>query len=191
MNIRLYAVRLLQPLNAAERSALARFLPPERQARSETPEALCAYALLHHALRSLYGWEILPQLSYGEHGKPCFASHPEVHFSLSHTRGAALLAVHEQSVGADIERLRPVSETMRARFHAESDEDFWRFWVQRESRCKRAGISAVALRGREAPLTPDERVFVFTPFPDYTASVAACSGAIIDKPICLTPQELI
>ena len=191
MNIRLYAVRISQPLNAAELSALARFLPPERQARSKTPEALCAYALLHRALRDLCGWETLPELSFGEHGKPCFAAHPDVHFSLSHTRGAALLAVHEQSVGADIERLRPVSERMRAHFHAESDEDFWHSWVQRESRCKRAGRSAVALRDREVPPIPNERVFVFTPFSDYTASVATCSGAVIDKPICLTVQELI
>ena len=48
MNIRLYAVRISQPLSEAELSALARFLPPERQDRAKTPEALCAYALLCH-----------------------------------------------------------------------------------------------------------------------------------------------
>ena len=142
MNIRLYAVRISQPLSEAELSALARFLPPERQDRIKTSEPLCAYALLCRALHELYGLEDLPQLSYGEHGKPYFASHPDVHFSLSHTRGAALLAVHNEPIGADIECLRPVSGAMRTRFHAANDANFWRLWVQRESRCKRAGISA-------------------------------------------------
>ena len=191
MNIRLYAVRISQPLSEAELSALARFLPPARQDRARTPEALCAYALLHRALRDLYGWEDIPRLSYGAHGKPYFAAHPDVHFSLSHTHGAALLAVHDEPVGADIERLRPVSDAMLARFHAADDADFRRLWVQRESRCKRAGLSAVALRDREMPSVPNERVFALKPFSDYTACVCTCSDADVDKLICLTAQELI
>ena len=191
VNIELYAVRISQPLSEAELSALARFLPPARQDRAKTPEALCAYALLCRALRDLYGWENLPQLSYGEHGKPYFAAHPDVHFSLSHTRGAALLAVHDEPVGADIECFRPVSDAMRTRFHAENDVDFWSLWARRESRCKRAGISAVALRDREVPSVPNERIFALEPFSDYVASVCTCSGADVDKLICLTAQELI
>ena len=100
VNIRLYAVKSDRPLSEAERSTLARFLPPERQDRIKTSEPLCAYALLCRALHELYGLEDLPQLSYGEHGKPYFASHPDVHFSLSHTRGAALLAGHNEPIGA-------------------------------------------------------------------------------------------
>ena len=121
VNIRLYAVKLDRPLSEAERSTLACFLPPERQDRIKTSEPLCAYALLCRALHELYGLEDLPQLSYGDHGKPYFASHPDVHFSLSHTRGAALLAVHNEPIGADIECLRPVSGAMRTRFHAAND----------------------------------------------------------------------
>ena len=191
MNIRLYAVRISQPLSEAELSALARFLPPERQDRARTTEALCVYALLHRALRELYGWEDIPQLAYGEHGKPYFAAYPDVHFSLSHTRGAALLAVHDEPVGADIEFLRPVSDVMRVRFHAANDADFWRLWVQRESRCKRAGLSAVALRDGEVPSVPNERVFALEPFSGYAASVCTCSDADVDKLMCLTVKELI
>ena len=158
VNIRLYAVKLDRPLSEAERSTLARFLPPERQDRIKTSEPLCACALLCRALHELYGLEDLPQLSYGEHGKPYFASHPDVHFSLSHTRGAALLAVHNEPIGADIECLRPVSG---------------------------------AMRDREVPSFPNERVFALEPFPDYTVSVCTCSDADVDKPIYLTVKELI
>ena len=187
MNIRLYAVRISQPLSEAELSALARFLPPERQDRAKTPEALCAYALLCRALHELYGLEDLPQLSYGEHGKPYFASHPDVHFSLSHTRGAALLAVHNEPIGADIECLRPVSGAMRTRFHAANDADFWRLWVHRESRC----ISAVSLRNGEVPVVPNERVFVFSPFSDSLAGICTDSNAETDKLIRFTVDDLI
>ena len=102
-----------------------------------------------------------------------------------------LLAVHNEPIGADIECLRPVSGAMRTRFHAANDANFWCLWVQRESRCKRAGISAVALRDREVPSFPNERVFALEPFPDYTAGVCTCSDADVDKPIYLTVKELI
>ena len=101
------------------------------------------------------------------------------------------LFIHNEPIGADIECRRPVSGAMRTRFHAANDADFWRLWVQRESRCKRAGISAVALRDREVPRFPNERVFALEPFPDYTASVCTCSDADVDKPIYLTVKELI
>ena len=197
MDIRLYALELARPLRADERERLLAHLPyslRERLAQKapmKRDDSLCAYASLHFALHDLRDWETLPDMAYGEHGKPYFASHPDVHFSLSHTRGAALLAVHNEPIGADIECLRPVSGAMRTRFHAANDADFWRLWVQRESRCKRAGISAVALRDREVPSFPNERVFALEPFPDYTAGVCTCSDADVDKLICLTAQELI
>lgn len=197
MDIRLYALELARPLRADERERLLAHLPyslRERLAQKapmKRDDSLCAYAALHFALHDLRDWETLPDMAYGEHGKPYFASHPDVHFSLSHTRGAALLAVHNEPIGADIECLRPVSGAMRTRFHAANDADFWRLWVQRESRCKRAGISAVALRDREVPSFQNERVFALEPFPDYTASVCTCSDADVDKPIYLTVKELI
>ena len=178
-------VRLLAHLPYSLRERLAQKAPMKRD------DSLCAYASLHFALHDLRDWETLPDMAYGEHGKPYFASHPDVHFSLSHTRGAVLLAVHNEPIGADIESLRPVSGAMRTRFHAANDADFWRLWVQRESRCKRAGISAVALRDREVPSFPNERVFALEPFPDYTAGVCTCSDADVDKPIYLTVKELI
>ena len=102
-----------------------------------------------------------------------------------------LLAVHDHSIGADIERLRPVSEQMRARFQASDDVSFWQFWVQRESRCKRRGISAVGLRNGEMPVVPNERVFVFSPFSDSLAGICTDSNAETDKLIRLTVDELI
>ena len=191
MNIRLYAVRISQPLSEAELSALARFLPPERQDRAKTPEALCAYALLCRALHELYGLEDLPQLSYGEHGKPYFASHPDVHFSLSHTRGAALLAVHNEPIGADIECLRPVrAERLRRVLGAETELDFWQRWTEYESRCKRRGISAAEQRDLLLPPVPGERVASLAVFPNCAACVCTDSGQDAVKLNYLTVEML-
>lgn len=197
MDIQLYMLTPVRPLSDEEANALLARLPKglrERLARktgAARDESLFAYALLAHALHDRYGWEALPEIALGVHGKPYFPSCPDVFFSLSHSRGAVLLAVHDHSIGVDIERLRPVSARMRTRFHASDEAAFWQDWVQRESRCKRRGISAVALRSGEVPPLPDERVFAFSPLPNYVAGVCTASGEKADKLTRLTVEELI
>ena len=96
-------------------------------------------------------WRTYRSFPYGDHGKPYFVfASWDVHFSLSHTRGAALLAVHNEPIGADIECLRPVSGAMRTRFHAANDADFWRLWVQRESRWQARGNQRRRIAGQES-----------------------------------------
>lgn len=197
MDIQLYMLTPVRPLSDEEANALLARLPKglrERLARktgAARDESLFAYALLRRALQDHFGWEALPEIALGAHGKPYFPSCPDVFFSLSHSRGAVLLAVHDHSIGVDIERLRPVSERMRTRFHASDEAAFWQDWVQRESRCKRRGISAVALRGGEVPPLPNERVFAFSPLPNYVAGVCTASGEKADKLTRLTVEELI
>lgn len=197
MDICLYMLSLESPLSEEEARAMLARLPEALREHlagrkgAKRDASLCAYALLRRALHDRCGWEELPEVAFTARGKPYFPSCPDVFFSLSHTRGAVLLALHEQSVGADIERLRPVSERMRARFHAADEAAFWQNWVRRESRCKRRGISAVSMRNGEVPLVPNERVFVFSPFPDSLAGICTDSNAETDKLIRLTVDELI
>ena len=197
MDIWLYMLSLARPLSEEEARAMLARLPEALREHlagrkgAKRDASLCAYALLRRALHDRYGWEELPEVAFTARGKPYFPSCPDVFFSLSHTRGAVLLALHEQSVGADIERLRPVSERMRARFHAADEAAFWQNWVRRESRCKRRGISAVALRGREVPAVPNERVFSLAPVGGYAAAVCTASSDRPDKLIRLTVEELI
>lgn len=193
MNIRLYAVKLDRPLSEAERSTLARFLPPERQDRIKTSEPLCAYALLCRALHELYGLEDLPQLSYGEHGKPYFASLRDVHFSLDHTRGRCAAGCSQRANRRGYRVSSPCERRdAHAPFMRQMTPNFWCLWAERESRCQGArGSAPRRLRDREVPSFPNERVFALEPFPDYTAGVCTCSDADVDKPIYLTVKELI
>lgn len=197
MDIRLYALELARPLRADERERLLAHLPyslRERLAQKapmKRDDSLCAYASLRFALHDLRDWETLPDMAYGEHGKPYFASHPDVHFSLSHTRGAALLAVHNEPIGADIERLRPVrAERLRRVLGAETELDFWQRWTEYESRCKRRGISAAEQRDLLLPPVPGERVASLAVFPNCAACVCTDPGQDAVKLNYLTVEML-
>lgn len=196
MDIQLYMLTPVRPLSDEEANALLARLPKglrERLARktgAARDESLFAYALLAHALHDRCGWEALPEVAFGAHGKPYFPSCPDVFFSLSHSRGAVLLAVHDHSIGVDIERLRPVSERMRTRFHALDEAAFWQDWVQRESRCKRRGISAAEQRDFLLPPVPGERVASFAVFPNCAACVCTDSGQDAVKLNYLTVEML-
>ena len=119
MDIQLFAVKLDRPLTDEETDALLRIMPNERRARlmrmpkSELrQEPLCAYGILYMALRAMYGWKILPRMHYSKYGKPGFEDFPEVQFNISHTRGAVLVGLHDEPLGVDIERIRPLREAL-------------------------------------------------------------------------------
>lgn len=193
MDIALYALRLERALTAAQQERLFALVPPERaerlaalrdRARRDAP--LCAYAALRLALRQLYGWQALPPIAPDERGKPCFPQHPEVCFNLSHTDGAVLVGVHDQPLGVDIERVRPVAARMLCRFSAADEKAFFAEWVRRESRVKHSGEGLAALY---RPPACGERLHEVALFPGY----AACVCTHTDAPLAVTllPQDAL
>ena len=181
MSIWLWCARLERPLTAEEETALLALLPPERRerlARLRQPEKrrepLCAYALLRRALWERYGWRDLPEIRTAARGKPFFPDHPGVHFNLSHTEGAVLIALSDGPVGVDIERLRPVGRRLLERLApGGTEEAFFRVWVQREARSKCTGVGVGAVLTAEPPMEPGERFDLLDTFPGYAAGVAA------------------
>ncbi|MDO5424695.1 MAG: 4'-phosphopantetheinyl transferase superfamily protein [Eubacteriales bacterium] len=76
-------------------------------------ESLYAWALLFYGISREYGISKWPDVKFGVHGKPEFASAGGEwvpFFSLSHTQGAVLCAVSDQAAGADIQRIFPYKE---------------------------------------------------------------------------------
>ena len=147
MSIELWAARLERPLTERETEAMLPLLPPERQERllrikqsEKRREPLCAYLILRHALWDQYRWRELPPIRLTSLGKPYFPDFPEVHFNLSHTTGAVLVALSGEPVGVDIEHIRPVSErAMRRLADVTTERAFFQSWVRREARAKRSG----------------------------------------------------
>ena len=182
MEIQLFAAELERPLTDEEADSLLRLMPKERRARARNAKArqepLLAYALLSEAARQLWGWASLPRLGYGKNGKPFFPAHPEAQFSISHTRRAVLVGLHDEPLGVDIERLRPVSErVMRRVADTTSQQAFFAYWVRREARSKRDGTGIVSLREPETVPPDGERVIPLDIFPDCAACLCTRSAA--------------
>lgn len=185
MDIQTFAVRLERPLTEEEKDTFLRIMPPERRERLKRmpreelrQEPLCAYAVLYMAIRALTGWKVLPRFSYSKYGKPAFADYPDLHFNISHTRGAVLVGVHDQPIGVDIERIRPVSErTMQRIAGAATKREFFESWVRRESRSKWNGTGLGSLLERESPAMKGERIVYLDTFPDYAACLCTHAGS--------------
>ncbi|MDG2903657.1 4'-phosphopantetheinyl transferase AcpT, partial [Vibrio parahaemolyticus] len=113
---------------------------------------LAGRALLSHTLSPL------PEIIYGEQGKPAFAPEMPLWFNLSHSGDdIALLLRDEGEVGCDIEVIRPranwrwlANAVFSLGEHAEMDavhpdqqlEMFWRIWTRKEAIVKQRGGSA-------------------------------------------------
>ena len=109
-----------------------------------------AYKLLKDALKSEYGMEQVPEFSYSEHGKPFFASHPDIHFNLSHCKKAVACALSPKPIGIDVERIRPFDKELAAYVCApseletllnspEPELEFTLLWTKKEALCKLRG----------------------------------------------------
>lgn len=97
----------------------------------------------------------LPEIIYGEQGKPAFAREQALWFNLSHSGdNIALLLSDEGEVGCDIEVIRPrprwpslvsafYSTGEQAEIAAERPEHqlaaFWRIWTRKEALVKQRG----------------------------------------------------
>lgn len=182
MNTQLAAVRLDRPLTAAEGTALTSLLPPERRARFERtcqkkqPEILAAYGLAFLLLRRACGWAEFPEPGLSPRGKPFFPACPTLHFSLSHTDGAAAAGISSAEVGIDIERLRQIPPSLLGRYGADSSRAFLDSWVRREALAKRQDRGSALLVPEEPKPEPGERAVLLPVFSGYTAAAAWSAG---------------
>ena len=184
MSIELWAARLERPLTDRETAAMLRLLPEERRQRLERlkqpekrREPLCAYLFLRRALWEQYRWRDLPEIRLSSFGKPYFPEHPDIHFNLSHTAGAVLVALSDRPVGVDIEHIRPVSQrAMRRLADVGTERAFFQSWVRREALTKRSGTGVGTMLSAEEPLQPGEQFCLIDTFPGYVAGVATRGG---------------
>ena len=183
MPIELWAARLERPLTEKETEAMLKLLPSERRERllhlkieEKRREPLCAYLVLRMALWEQFQWREFPEIAFSPQGKPWFPTHPEVHFNISHTAGAVLVAVSDEPVGVDIEKIRPVSQrAMRRLADADSEAEFFRSWVRREARAKRSGAGISTMMRSESPLQRGEYYYEIETFPGFVAGLATRS----------------
>ena len=183
MAINLWAARIERALTEREERTMLLLLPESRRLRLERVQladkrrdVLCAYAILHLALREKYGWRGIPEMERSSMGKPSFPEFPTVHFNLSHTGGAVLVGVSDEPIGVDIEKIRPVSvRSMQRLAGVASEKAFFQSWVRREARAKRAGTGVGTLNQGESPLQYGEYFYFLDTFEGYVAGMATRS----------------
>lgn len=148
---------LLGKLSPADRAQYETF-PSGGRAGARGRQFLLSRALLAFALEETLG--TVPALAKtAAAGQPYFPERPGLFLSLSHTEGAALLALSDAPVGVDIERVRPIPPRLGRDF-AGREETFWRRWTAAEAAAKRDGRGAGALLplGRKGfPEAPEAR----------------------------------
>ena len=107
-----------------------------------------AWRLLAAAVEREYGLSPLPEVAREPGGKPYFPGHPEICFNISHSRGAAVCALHDRPVGVDVEQVRPAPPRLAKGME---DEAFFRLWTAKEATVKRRGLGIAALVGELEP----------------------------------------
>lgn len=156
-------------------------LHPGRSAAVGSAEA---WSLLTYALKQDLGLE-LPKVETRPGGRPWFPEMPNLHFSLSHTKGAALAAISYSPVGADVESVRPVHSVTSRRLleTPHGDLELFELWTLRESWYKLTGkgdLRSIPISRENGIITlPEwpEKVFcrLYTDIPGCTAAVC-CQG---------------
>ena len=195
----LWAVFWDGPLDGDTRTALAERLGPEDRARfaafpsgcgkptERGRQFLLSRALLAFALEETLGGREPTSLAKDAGGRPFLPERPGLFLSLSHTEGAAVLALSDAPVGVDVERLRAIPPRLGRDF-AGGEETFWRRWTAAEAAAKREGRGAGALLplGRGGlPEVPGARPLSL--WPDCAAALAG-EGAFPIR--TLTAEEL-
>lgn len=144
---------------------------------AEGEEHDTAYRLLREALFREFGMAAIPDIDREQGGKPFFPDFPEIHFNISHSYGAAVVALHDNAIGIDVEKLRPAPKRLSA---GKTDEEFFRLWTAQEATVKRRGSSiAAVLRGN---VEIDSRCRVYDDvLPGYF--IAVCPSS--DGSVCI------
>lgn len=121
-----------------------------------------AYPLLAAALTELGLCDALPPVARQTSGKPWFPSHPDIHFSISHSGPFALCAVSDRPVGVDIEVIKARRNGLPQRVFSPSELEsyqllgghwpaFYTIWTAKEAAAKLTGRG---LRGPIRDITP-------------------------------------
>jgi len=94
-----------------------------RRMKSEKAGLASAFSflLLRYGLKKYCGITDIPELTFGEHGKPFLKEYPGLYFSMSHAKSRAVCAIADNPVGVDIQDIRPLSASAARKFLTDTE----------------------------------------------------------------------
>lgn len=141
-----------------------------------------------------------PIFRLGKFGKPYISNHEDIHFNLSHSDRLVACAISDREVGIDIEKIDPEIDLAIAKLYfynseyenimnAENPQDeFFRYWVLKESYMKYTGLGFQLnlddfeiLIDDEIRLKDDENGLRFSLFDVESYKLAICSEYDVEK----------
>lgn len=158
MNV--YATKIPRELTSYEFQQYIDKIPVERQER-----VLC-YVRKEDAIRSLVGILLIQKIiskelgidsgnltfSYNEYGKPSVRELPDFHYNLSHSGEWVVCATDNESIGIDIEQIKPIDLETAKNFFSKDEYQyiynkpsherlsvFYEYWTLKESFIKAVG----------------------------------------------------
>ena len=200
-----HTAEALLPLLSDDRiRRISRIEDKEARLRSIAAGLLLLYA------RLCAGLPHQAAVSYSDQGKPYFPDHPGFHFNLSHSGSWAACAVGGEEVGADIQKIVSVSESVRKRCLTPSELNwlesltekdraagFCRVWSLKEALLKAEGkglrlwpgdIQVLDGQGR---ISISDHVFREFAIPGYAAAVCSRREYIEEQPQIVDLQDLL
>ena len=166
-------------------TTVGKFVPEQllHPGRSAAVGSAEAWSLLIYALKNDFGLE-LPLVEIQPGGRPWFPEMPNLHFSLSHTRGAALAAISHFPVGADVEAKRSVRESTACRLleTPHGDLELFELWTLRESWFKLTGTGDL----RSIPISRENGKIVLPEWPEDVHcklyhDIPGCAAAVCSE----------
>lgn len=91
-----------------------------------------------------------PEFAYNEYGKPYLLARPDLHFSISHTKNAIVVALSGKPIGVDVEQIRHPSDGLLGKTMNQEEQHqiasaacpdtaFTVLWTQKEAVLKLLG----------------------------------------------------
>ena len=98
-----------------------------RRMKSEKAGLASAFSflLLRYGLKKYCGITDIPELTFGEHGKPFLKEYPGLYFSMSHARSRAVCTISEVPIGVDIQEMKPLKADIASRYFTEKEQDLY------------------------------------------------------------------
>lgn len=134
-------------ISEKKRDRIARFLRDQDKRRTLLADILLRFMLYERLAIKASDFKF----TYNTYGKPFLYGHEEVHFNISHSGQWVAVAIHNQSIGIDIEEIKEIDINI-ARFFSPEEleyilnyegikrlEAFYKIWTLKESYIKAKG----------------------------------------------------